>query len=104
MKYNPFRAKDYFKTKDVENEVIPHCYVYQLDFTGGIYKLNNEDVNYKRLNNAKKGLYGKDMGNEGVWVNVYHPNPYRWFPITLDLWDYLSDSSDSEKLLGFYDV
>jgi hypothetical protein len=104
MKYNPFQAKGRYKvTGELGPEITPPRFVYHLDFSGGRYRNDCEYLNYKRLNIAKEGLFGQDMGNGGVWVNVYQPNPYRWFPITLDLWD-CDDDYTSEQLIGKYDV
>lgn len=104
MKYNPFQAKGRYKvTGELGPEIIPPRFVYHLDFSGGRYRNDCDYLNYKRLNIAKEGLFGQDMGNGGVWVNVYQPNPYRWFPITLDLWD-CDDDYTSEQLIGKYDV
>ncbi len=104
MKYNPFQAKGRYKvTGELGPEIIPPRFVYHLDFSGGRYRNDCDYLNYKRLNIAKEGLFGQDMGNGGVWVNVYQPNPYRWFPITLDLLD-CDDDYTSEQLIRKYDV
>jgi hypothetical protein len=106
MKYNPFRAKGRYEANKVTTEVTPPHYVYHLDFSGGKYHLDNDNINYRRLNIAKEGLYGKDMGYGGVWVNIYQSCPILWFPISLDLWDWdcVNDLFETEKLLGYYDV
>ena len=105
MKYNPFQSTDRYKvTGELGAEVNPPRFLYHLDFSGGRYRNDCDYLNYKRLNIAKEGLFGQDMGNGGVWVNVYQPNPYRWFPITLDLWDCMTGKFTAERLLGYYDV
>lgn len=103
MKYNPFFGCGKYKTCGrVGPEVIPPRFVYHLDYNGGMYN-NSEYAKYKRLNISREGLFGVDMGNGGVWANVYQSNPYRWFPITLDLWD-CTDEFSSVQLVSKYDV
>jgi hypothetical protein len=105
MKYNPFRAKGKFELwGKLGEEIVPPKYVYHIDVTGGRYRLDNEKIDYIRMNIAKEGLFGKDMGNAGVWANIYQSNPYGWYPIKLDLlWDCRDDLS-AIILLGNYDV
>lgn len=104
MKYNPFQSTDRYKvTGELGSEIEPPRFIYHLDYSGGRYYLDHESINYKRMNIAKEGLFGQDMGNGGVWANVYQRNPYYWFPICLDLWDCVYRFS-AEMLIGYYDV
>ena len=104
MKYQPFKKRYRSKVSDeLGPEIIPPRYVYHLDKTGGRYALNDDKVNCKRANIAKEGLYGPDKGHAGVWANKYQGNPYRWFPITLDLWE-CNGEKDDRSLIGCYDV
>jgi hypothetical protein len=103
MKYNPFQATGRYKVTEHGSEIKPPRYIYHLDYSGGRYYLDSESLNYKRMNIAKEGLFGKDMGNGGVWANVYQRNPYGWFPICLDLYD-CRDALSAEMLIGYYDV
>ena len=104
MKYQPFKKDRPYKVSgELGSKIKPPRYVYHLDKTGGRFALNDDKVNCKRVNIAKEGLYGPEKGHAGVWVNVYQGNPYRWFPITLDLWD-CKDLKESRNLIGCYDV
>lgn len=104
MKYNPFQATGRYEFTGKGSEIKPPRFIYHLDYSGGRYYLDHESINYKRMNIAKEGLFGQDMGNGGVWANVYQRNPYGWFPICLDSWDYMGDKLSSEMLIGYYDV
>lgn len=104
MKYDPFKKKFRSRvSRDLGTVIKPPRYVYHLDKTGGRFALDDDKVNCKRANIAKEGLYGPEKGYAGVWANVYQGNPYRWFPITLDSWEYY-DEKESRNLIGCYDV
>ena len=104
MKYNPFQATGKYQVNSALGETVePPRYLYHLDFCGGRYHLDNEYLMYKRMNIAREGLFGRDMGNGGVWANVYQSCPFWWFPITLDLYD-CRDELSSRMLVGYYDV
>lgn len=105
MKYNPFQACGKYKVSgELGPEVVPPRFVYHLDYTGG-RSSTSEYVDYIRMNIAKEGLFGRDMGNGGVWANVYQSNAFNWFPVCLDVWDLLGrESWEYVYLVEKYDV